>query len=95
MPKTKKGQHVGRLEILTTFLERFENHYITAENRGFEKVMKNWRSLSDNLGKSVKITGKNYSFEGIALDIDKSGALLVKTGEGEVVRVLSGDVSLR
>jgi BirA family biotin operon repressor/biotin-[acetyl-CoA-carboxylase] ligase len=43
----------------------------------------------------VRIIGKNESFEGTAMDIDSSGALLIKTLNGGVVKVLSGDVSIR
>ena len=93
--KQIKGQKVNRIELLSTLLEIFEHYYIKAEAEGFSQIFERWRSLCTNLGQKVKITRKNESFKGTALDIDESGALLVKTISGEVIRVLSGDVSLR
>ena len=48
-----------------------------------------WRFLSCTLGRRVRIESTE-SFEGIAEDIDESGALLVRTDDG-VKRVISGD----
>ena len=48
-----------------------------------------WRFLSCTLGRRVRIESTE-TFEGIAEDIDESGALLVRTDEG-VKRVVSGD----
>jgi BirA family biotin operon repressor/biotin-[acetyl-CoA-carboxylase] ligase len=93
--KQIKGEKVSRIKVLSTLLEKLEYYYIKAETEGFHDIFESWRSLCVNLDQKVKIAGKNESFEGTALDIDESGALLVKTVSGEVVRVLSGDVSLR
>ena len=93
--KEIKGEEVSRIQVLSALLERFEHYYVKAETEGFQEIFESWRSLCINLGQKVKIMGKNESFEGTTLDIDESGALLVKTEDGEVIRVFSGDVSLR
>lgn len=89
------GRKLNRKELLVGFLESFESHYNLALKDNFKEVMTKWRKLSCNLGRHVKITGKAYSFEGNAIDIDDEGALLVKKDNGEIERVFSGDVSLR
>ena len=48
-----------------------------------------WRFLSCTLGRRVRIESTE-TFEGIAEDIDESGALLVRTDDG-VKKVISGD----
>ncbi|WP_422443555.1 biotin--[acetyl-CoA-carboxylase] ligase [Thermoanaerobacterium sp. DL9XJH110] len=93
--KLEKKEAASRIEVLTGFLESFENYYFTAMNQGFKNIFEKWRSLCCNLARPVKIIRKNDSFDGIALDIDDEGALMVKRNDGEIVRVLSGDVSLR
>ncbi|WP_236608203.1 biotin--[acetyl-CoA-carboxylase] ligase [Coprothermobacter proteolyticus] len=93
--KLASGKNVDRLKILTEFLSQFEGFYRDLENGDFEKILGEWRELSCNLGKRVRIIGRNSELEGIALDVDSDGALLVKTDGGTVERVLSGDVSLR
>jgi BirA family biotin operon repressor/biotin-[acetyl-CoA-carboxylase] ligase len=93
--KQMKNEHINRIDILAGFLESFETLYQTAMNDGFEGIFQKWRSLCCNLGKHVNIIGRAESFSGIALDINNDGALLVRTEDGKVVKVLSGDVSLR
>ncbi|MCF6095953.1 biotin--[acetyl-CoA-carboxylase] ligase [Thermovorax subterraneus] len=93
--KLAYGKNVDRLKILTEFLLQFEELYRVLEERNFEKILEEWRKLSCNLGRRVRIIGKNFELEGIALDVDSDGALLIKTDGGKVERVLSADVSLR
>ncbi len=94
--KQIKGEKVSRIEVLTSLLENLESCYEKAETEGFKEIFERWRALCINLGKKVKIIGKNESFEGTALDIDdNSGALLVKALSGKILKVVSGDVSLR
>ncbi|NLZ54736.1 MAG: biotin--[acetyl-CoA-carboxylase] ligase [Thermoanaerobacteraceae bacterium] len=93
--KQIKREEVDRIKVLTILLERLEHYYVKAENEGFQEVFERWRDLCMNLGKKVKIIGKSESFEGTAMDIDTSGALLVKSLSGKILRVVSGDISLR
>lgn len=56
------------------------------------RVLEEWRSRAI-LGVRVRVIG-DEEFEGVALDVDEDGCLLVDVG-GRVVRVLYGDVSIR
>jgi len=93
--KIEVGREINRIELMAGVLERMEYYYRSGLGPGFDKVIKRWRELSCNLGKAVKIIGRKEIFEGIALDVDSNGALIVKKDNGEIVKVLSGDVSLR
>lgn len=93
--KEAKGEKVDRLNLLCAVLEKLEYYYMKAEKEGFCEIFEKWRSLCVNLGSKVSITNINGSFEGTAVDIDEHGALLVKKQDGNIVRLLSGNVSLR
>ncbi|MFY9217381.1 MAG: biotin--[acetyl-CoA-carboxylase] ligase [Tepidanaerobacteraceae bacterium] len=93
--KQVKGDKINRVKLLASLLEKLEAYYVKAEREGFDEIFDRWRALCVNLDKRVRIIGKNESFEGTAMDIDSSGALLIKTLNGGVVKVLSGDVSIR
>jgi BirA family biotin operon repressor/biotin-[acetyl-CoA-carboxylase] ligase len=54
-----------------------------------------WREHLATLGQLVCVTGSQGSIEGVAEDVDQDGALLVRTGDGELRRVLADDVTLR
>lgn len=93
--KIQKKEQVSRLDVLTCFLEIFEKYYDIAIKNGFEEILLRWKKLCCNLNKQVIIYSRKENFKGIAVDIDDDGALIVKKKDGEIVKVLSGDVSLR
>lgn len=87
-------REINRAELLASFLERLEELYKTAQEKGFAPILAEWRVLSATLGEEVCVLGQNESFTGLAVDIDDDGALLVKTAKG-LEKVLAGDVSIR
>lgn len=86
------GREVSRSDFLCRVLEHFENHYSLLLGRGPRAVLDAWRSLPNMLGSTVSAETPEGLVQGVALDIDDQGALLVQTGSGETVRVLAGDV---
>jgi BirA family transcriptional regulator, biotin operon repressor / biotin---[acetyl-CoA-carboxylase] ligase len=63
------------------------------ERGGIAAVVAHWRRHSTGLGLSVTVVSASGSFAGVALDVADDGALLVAS-DGEVHRVLAGDVHL-
>ena len=56
-------------------------------------TIRHWKARNVTLGRPVHVTGAEV-IEGVAEDIDRDGALVVRTPSG-VRRVVAGDVSLR
>ena len=88
------GRSISRVKLLTAILSELENVYILVKKSGFAPVLAAWRKESITLGRQVDVRGFDRSFSGMAIDIDADGALLVKTPQGVVERVLAGDVSI-
>jgi BirA family transcriptional regulator, biotin operon repressor / biotin---[acetyl-CoA-carboxylase] ligase len=82
------GRAPSREAVLTALLEEFDVWRSRLEEQGFEPVRDGWRRLSDTLGRRVTVDDVN----GIAVDLDVDGALLVDVG-GSVKRVLAGAIS--
>jgi BirA family biotin operon repressor/biotin-[acetyl-CoA-carboxylase] ligase len=55
-----------------------------------EMLFQRWRALLDTPGNVVRIG----NLEGLAVDVDRSGALLLQRQDGQVERVIAGDVML-
>jgi BirA family biotin operon repressor/biotin-[acetyl-CoA-carboxylase] ligase len=81
------GQH-DRERLCEVLLASLDRWYRTFLGGGFHPVRAAWRSLSVTLGEEVNASGVT----GRALDLDEDGALVVKTGSGGEVRVLSGEL---
>ncbi|MBP2634274.1 MAG: birA [Firmicutes bacterium] len=88
------GHQISRIKLLTAILSELESVYMLVKKTGFAPALAAWREESITLGQTVKVCGFESSFNGVAVDIDADGALLVETPQG-IERVLAGDVSIR
>jgi BirA family biotin operon repressor/biotin-[acetyl-CoA-carboxylase] ligase len=86
---------VGRVRLLAAFLRELERMYDKTEREGFGDALKYWRVYSAVLGCQVRVVAPDKTFVGEAVDIDDTGALLVRRADGAIERVLAGDVSVR
>lgn len=83
---------VNRLEVIQQILNHLDENYKTVAE---PTLLKKWRGLLSTLGQNVHITTQNSMIEGIATDVDDSGALVVVGADGNVQRILVGDVQHR
>jgi BirA family biotin operon repressor/biotin-[acetyl-CoA-carboxylase] ligase len=87
------GREIDREALLAAYLRHFEHLYRDAQ-RG-ESALTPWRERLVTLGQRVHAAWPGGSAEGIAEDVDRDGALLVRASNGELARVEAGDVTLR
>ena len=80
--------------IIAAYLDALEEAVSALEERGFAGIAAEFRRACITLGSQVHVLGTDEQFTGVAEDIDDTGALLVRV-DGELRRVLAGDVSVR
>jgi BirA family biotin operon repressor/biotin-[acetyl-CoA-carboxylase] ligase len=86
------GREIDRAELLAALLQHVEMRYQrlkTGENPGQE-----WGSRLITLGQRVKVITPEDVLNGMAEAVDEDGALLLRTDDGSVQRLLAGDVTL-
>jgi len=86
------GERVNRALFTTHLWGRLEEWLDLHHEVGFDPVRKRWKELSSTLGQEVLVRTDRTELRGVAEDIDEAGALLVRTAEGSLERVLAGDV---
>jgi len=84
----------SRVEFTKRILESLEEEYVLMKKKGFGPVIDEWKEFSSMLGSRVRIVLPNRKIEGIAHDIDRDGALVVRFDSGVLEKVLSGDVEM-
>ncbi|WP_224241366.1 biotin--[acetyl-CoA-carboxylase] ligase [Hyalangium gracile] len=87
-----RGQRVPRALFAASLWNRLEEWLDLHVEMGFDAVRQRWKELSSTLGQDVLVRTDRREFRGLAEDIDTMGALLVRTEDGSVERVLAGDV---
>ena len=83
-----------RREILSRYLTALEELVERLEREDFGSLAAEYREQSCTLGQEVQVSGA-VELTGVADAIDTTGALIVRTADGERHRLLSGDVSVR
>ncbi|MBF0589961.1 MAG: biotin--[acetyl-CoA-carboxylase] ligase [Magnetococcales bacterium] len=88
------GRLMDRVEVLGSFLESFAKWRYCFDIEGFTPVRRRWLEGAHELGRRVQVNLTHTRFSGRALDLDQDGFLLVERDNGQVSRVLAGDVAL-
>ncbi len=88
------GRSVSRLELVTALLENLERYYLEMEQRGAIAILQEWKKNSEMLGRKVTVTQNDRTVQGVAVEINEDGSLMLRTGDGDI-NVVSGDITLR
>jgi BirA family biotin operon repressor/biotin-[acetyl-CoA-carboxylase] ligase len=86
---------VSRARLLSAILATLEKIYDRTVESGFDFALGRWREYSITLGNKVRVSAPDGEFTGDAVDIDPTGALIVRRDFGRTEKVLAGDVSIR
>jgi BirA family biotin operon repressor/biotin-[acetyl-CoA-carboxylase] ligase len=90
------NQDVDRDDLLALILEEMERLYVPLmegeESRSL--IISEWKNLTDTLNVKVRMTDGDKTVEGMALDIDNEGALILELDDGSTKKFYSGDVSI-
>jgi BirA family biotin operon repressor/biotin-[acetyl-CoA-carboxylase] ligase len=85
------GHPLDYYEFLTAFFKQFEVFYALFINQQYERIIAEWKTSTDTLGKTILVHTSAETIKGIAFDVDQLGFLLLKTENGEIRKILSGD----
>jgi len=94
----ENGRPVAREPLLATIFASFERAF---EGAAHPALFHGWRARQEILGRSVTLSGSaairelGGAIEGVAEDVDESGALLVRLADRELRRFHAGEVTLR
>ena len=89
------GVRLQRMDFVSAYLDRFEALYDLWLTDGFEAILRIYRPLSATLGKPIRAICPDGEHIGVAIDLDPTGALIVRTDSGETLTLTAGDVSVR
>jgi BirA family biotin operon repressor/biotin-[acetyl-CoA-carboxylase] ligase len=88
-----EGVGASPFELARSVLEEFERLYLNLPDG--TKIFTAWRERLVTLGKKVAARSWQSVIDGIAEDVDTSGALLIRRVDGTLERVVAGDVTLK
>jgi BirA family biotin operon repressor/biotin-[acetyl-CoA-carboxylase] ligase len=87
-----RGADMDRGAVLAAFINAFESIYDDFVTHGPAEGLAEWRRFA-LLGQPCWIERESVRVEGVAEDVDASGALLIRTSDGKIISVHSGQVN--
>ena len=85
------GREVARKDLLSRFLAAFGEGLKTIE---FDDVISQWKKYTLTLGRHVKIATHRDTAQGLAVDVDETGALILELADGRRKKIVYGDCFL-
>jgi len=90
--KTALNQNVSRKLILETFLEDFKEQIQSPiQAAACHHIIDQWKQMTSTIGRQVRIETFTDVYEGLAMDVDETGALFIKDKTGETKKIIYGD----
>jgi BirA family biotin operon repressor/biotin-[acetyl-CoA-carboxylase] ligase len=85
------GSAVDYHGFLRIFFIQFGSFYKLFLEQQYNRIIDEWKTYTDTLGKTIRVETSTETLQGIASDIDQSGFLLLRTEQGEIKKIMSGD----
>ena len=82
-------------ELAKRVLENLDALYQVLIKQGFRPILQAWLEFSVGLGQQITVNLPNEKICGIFSQLDESGALVLKTEDGQTRTITAGDVFLK
>ena len=82
------GREISKKMLLARFLAEFEECIKRAD---FENVISEWKRYTVTLNRRVKIVTHKEVSEGLAVDVEQDGALILELADGTRKKIVCGD----
>jgi BirA family biotin operon repressor/biotin-[acetyl-CoA-carboxylase] ligase len=88
------GHPLSRQALTRRLFVEIEACYDRFQREGFGRLSREYAALSDLWGRKVRVSLTEGAVEGLAEGLDPDGALRLRMRDGQVERILAGDVQL-
>lgn len=86
------GRPLSRKKVLAAFLDEFRTRTRQLEKAPDPgRLIAQWKQRTSTIGTRVRVQTLDRTIEGLALDVDDTGALLVEDSRGDIKKIIYGD----
>ena len=86
--KNVLNSNISRRLILETFLDDFKNRIEKIDCPG---IIELWKEQTSTIGSRVRVETLSSTHEGLAVDVDETGALIIEDNKGRIKKIIYGD----
>ena len=91
----EKEERFERKTLFQNVLAEVEKYLKTYEDTYGMLIMEEYKQYCATLGREISVIRGNKTLCGTAIDIAKTGDLIIKTPDGEVMNINSGEVTVQ
>ncbi|MCF7792092.1 MAG: biotin--[acetyl-CoA-carboxylase] ligase [Victivallales bacterium] len=89
------GKKSNIVTLRTCLKKNLDFYYDKAVSKGIQSLYVEWKNENKLIGNTVTVTDSQKTYEVKVLDIDRKGTVIGVDKNGEIRKVLSGDVSVK
>lgn len=90
--KSELGQEIEKRSLIQNILKEMDRVYNTFKSGSLSSLLQEWKKLSSIIGKTVEVHTETEAIKGEAIDIDKSGALIILLEDGSHKKIIAGEI---
>lgn len=88
--ETNKSYNINK--TIKTIINNFNLLYKYYKNKNYNKIIDIWRKYSHTLGKNIKAKTLSGVYIGKAVDVDNTCSLILKLNNGNMKKIVEGDI---
>ncbi len=92
--RVEGGQPVSRAKLVAAVLSYLEQYVALYVEKGFAPLKLLWESYADSIGRRVRISTLQETYEAVAQGISEDGRLEVQLDDGSVRGIYSADIHI-
>ena len=89
--ETKKNCSI--VELFADILNNFDKKYSSIKFSNFKCIRDSWFSYANIIGKNIRVDTENLTLEGIVIDVDSDGCLIIDSSKGKI-KLACGDITI-
>jgi BirA family biotin operon repressor/biotin-[acetyl-CoA-carboxylase] ligase len=89
------GHKMSILGLTKEILERLEYYHVQLKDDAPHTIIEQWKRSSDIFNRKVEVIHNDWTIEGVAVDLNNDGSLLVRTDLCNNIKVVANDVRVR
>ncbi len=88
--ETNKNYNINK--IINIIINNFNSLYDYYNKKNYNKIISIWKKYSHTLGKKIKVKALSTTYVGKAIDIDDNCNLILRLRNGELKKIVEGDI---
>ena len=85
------GIKLDYYDFLKRLLVNLDRYYTMFDENKHKQIIQEWKNNSDTIGRKATVDLSSEKITGTVIDVDEFGFLIIKTEDGEVKKITSGD----